>query len=95
MFRSPEKIMGFGKKPESPQQALEKLYKTDGEVNKIINDYITNREGTLLNIEMGGGTLLDDRVLLEKQTESTLTALEEVGISLNRQTLESFIESLS
>lgn len=94
MFNHQERVTQFGKKETSPAAALKKLYETDVEVAAIIDEYKESVSSTLAYIEMGGGALTDDRVLLEKHTSLALDALAEVGMTIDATVLEDFVATL-
>lgn len=94
MFNHQERVTQFGKKEMSPTAALKKLYETDVEVAAIIDEYKASVSSTLAFIEMGGGALTDDRVLLEKATRFALDALAEVGMNVDADVLESLVATL-
>lgn len=94
MFKSssnPERALNFGKKVElSSLDILKKASALGGVENEILRAFCEEWNRILIQAEIGGGVIADDRLLLERLKTTTLNQLSEHGILVSEADLEAF-----
>ena len=93
MFNNQERVFSFGKKVElTPVEVLEKSSRLGGVESEILNSFREEWNRIAVQAEIGGGFMVDDRLLLQRLTEVTLGKLSEHGIVVNSADLKAFTE---
>ncbi len=90
-FGNPDRALNFGKKVElSPIDILKRASDLGGVENDILRAFCEEWNRVLIQAEIGGGVIADDRLLLERLKTDTLTKLSEHGIAVSGADLEAF-----
>jgi hypothetical protein len=92
-FSNNEQILNFGKKVElGPLDILKKASDLGGVENEILRAFCEEWNRVLIQAEIGGGVIADDRLLLDRLKADTLTKLSEHGIEVSSADLEAFVD---
>jgi hypothetical protein len=90
-FGNQEKVLNFGKKVElGSLDILKKASDLGGVENEILRAFCEEWNRILIQAEIGGGVIADDRLLLDRLKADTLTKLSEHGIAVSGADLEAF-----
>lgn len=91
MFDNYERVFNFGKRVEiSSTDILKKASEMGGIESDILRTFHDERIRITLQAEIGGGVIAEDRLLLARLKEDTLSQLSEHGIEVSGEDLDIF-----